>query len=214
MMRIHRRKGGIVKALSLSLIISLFCTSFFSGMVAAQNSAPTLTNGTVTPRKGYPNIDYTYTVTYTDPDDEAPTRVRVFIDGESYDMAEVDPQDKNHTDGKDYSFKKVMDEGSYTVYYSADDGHGNTVESSAFTLSVTWDVGHYDIIHFIEEDVVPGIMLLLAVLILLVLIFIVVMVIMVLQLRRIGKRIRGDSKKKSSENIKDMKNDNKSEDSR
>jgi flagellar biosynthesis/type III secretory pathway M-ring protein FliF/YscJ len=180
------------KRKALALFIILFISlNIFSMVVSAQDSPPTLTKGNVTPRKSYPNIDYTFTVTYTDHDNEAPTAIRVFIDGESYDMAEVDPQDRNYTDGKDYSFKKVMDEGSYTVYYSADYGSGKTVESTSFTLSVTWDVGHYDIIHFIEEDVVPGVMLLLVVLIVLMVIFIAVMIFMSLQLRRIAKGMGG-----------------------
>lgn len=192
--------------------ILLICLSIFSTVVTAQNSPPTLTKGTVTPRKSYPNIDYTYTVTYTDSDNDAPAAVRVIIDGESYDMAEVDPQDRNYTDGKDYSFKKVMDEGSYTVYYSADDGGGHTVESTSFTLSVTWDVGHYDIIHFIEDDVVPGVMLLLAVLIILVLIFTIIMIFMVLQLRRIAEGLGGkaeDKKELSNEDSENNKNESK-----
>ena len=92
-----------------------------------------------------------------------------------------------------------MDEGSYTVYYSADDGNGHKVDSTTLTLSVTWDVGHYDIIHFIEEDVVPGVMLLLSALIALVFIFCVIMIFMVLQLKRIARGMEGGEDREGDE---------------
>jgi hypothetical protein len=157
----------------------------------AENTPPTLTGGTVTPRRSYPNIDYLFTVTYTDSDGDVPSSVVVLIDEEPYDMVEVDPADTNITDGKDYKFKKVMAEGSYSVYYQANDGNGSVVNSAAFTLSVTWDVGHFDIIHFIEEDVFPGLIMLLAVIFILVFVVCLILVFMVIQLRRIGKALEG-----------------------
>jgi hypothetical protein len=156
----------------------------------AENTPPTLTGGTVTPRKSYPNIDYLFRVTYTDPDGDIPSSVVVLIDEELYDMVEVDPSDTNITGGKDYKFKKVMREGSYSIYYSASDGNGSTVNSEAFTLSVTWDVGHFDIIHFIEEDVFPGLMMLLMVVFILLFVVCLILVFMVLQMRRIGKALQ------------------------
>ncbi len=173
------------------LLVILISANAFSPIVLAENSQPTLTKGTVTPRKSYPNIDYLFTVTYTDSDNDAASSVTVFIDGVEYEMEDVDPTDVNYTDGKDYSFKKVMSEGSYSIYYAADDGNGSVVNTNAFTLSVTWDVGHFDIIHFIEERVVPGLTLLLGIIFALVLILCVISIFMVLQLRKIAKGLEG-----------------------
>jgi hypothetical protein len=157
----------------------------------AENTPPTLTGGTVTPRRSYPNIDYLFTVTYTDSDGDVPSSVVVLINEEPYEMMEVDPADMNFTDGKDYKFKKVMAEGSYSVYYQANDGNGSTVNSEAFTLSVTWDVGHFDIIHFIEEDVYPVLIMLLIIIFVLFLIVCLILIFMGLQMKRIGKALEG-----------------------
>ncbi len=181
------------------LLVFVIFLNFIPYPVISENSPPQLTGGTVTPRKSYPNIDYLYTVTYTDSDNDAPTYIKVFIDDEEYVMEEVDPTDSNFTDGKDYSFKKVMVEGAYAIYYQADDGNGSEVATNSFTLSVTWDVGHYDIIHFIEDEVFPGLMLLLAIVFILVVVMCVISILMVLQMRRIAKGLEGKGKGEDEE---------------
>ncbi|UCE38366.1 MAG: hypothetical protein JSW00_03775 [Thermoplasmata archaeon] len=186
----------------LFLVILLFVV-LIPQNVQAENTDPTLTNGTVTPRKSYPNIDYTFTVTYTDSNNDIPSSVKVIIDDEEYEMGEIDSSDDNYTDGKEYSFKKVMGEGSYTIYYSANDGNGSVVNSDPFTLSVTWDVGHYDIIHFLEEDVFPGLLLLLAIIFILMLIFCIISIYMVMQLRKIAKGLEGKVDKEEEREERD-----------
>ncbi|UCG68034.1 MAG: hypothetical protein JSV09_09340 [Thermoplasmata archaeon] len=190
----ERIKSKILLFFSLFFVFSIL----FFPFAMAENTPPTLTGGTVTPRRSYPNIDYLYTVTYTDLDNDAPSSVKVSIDEEFYEMKEVDPSDQNYSDGKDYSFKKVMGEGSYAIYYSANDGNGSTVNSDSFTLGVTWDVGHYDIIHFIEEEVFPGIMLILAIVFVILFLLFLMLLLMVLQMRKIAKGFEG--KKAGREN--------------
>ena len=184
-----KHKGRISFAqtkVTVLLLIFFISANAFIPTVLASNSPPILSKGTVTPRRSYPNIDYLYTVTYTDSDNDAPTSVRVYIDSEEHEMEEVDPTDSDFTDGKDYSFKKVMGEGSYSIYYRADDGNGSVVTTNTFTLAVNWEVGHYDIIHFIEEKVFPSMMLLLAVVFLMVFVLCIISISMVLQMRRIA----------------------------
>ncbi len=179
---------SVGKSIVVFLLVALLFLLYNQGSMA-ENSPPTLTGGTVTPRKSYPNIDYLFTVIYTDSDGDTPSNVVVFIDDELYEMVEVDPEDKNITDGKEYKFKKVMGEGSYSIYYRADDGNGSIVNSEVFTLSVTWDVGHFDIIHYIEEDVYPGLMMLLLVVFILLFVVCLILIFMALQMRRIGKAL-------------------------
>jgi hypothetical protein len=176
---------------TIVILLCIFLILLIPQGAFAENTPPTLTGGTVTPRKCYPNIDYLFTVTYLDSDGDIPSRVVVLIDEEPYDMVEVNPSDTNITGGKEYKFKKVMGEGSYSIYYRASDGNGSTVNSEAFTLSVTWDVGHFDIIHFIEEEVYPGLMMLLMVVFILLFVVCLILVFMVLQMRRIGKALEG-----------------------
>lgn len=178
------------KVIVFFLIVFLLFNSI-SPLVVAQNTPPTLTKGTVTPRTGRPNIEYLFTVTYTDEDDDVPVSIKVFIDQLDYEMEEVDPTDTNYSDGKEYFFSMVLGEGAYSIYFSADDGNGNVVNSNSFTLSVTWSVGHYDIIHFIEEKIFPGLILLLTIIFAMVLVVCLISIFMVLQLRRIAKELEG-----------------------
>jgi hypothetical protein len=156
-------------------------TAFVSG------EAPTFTKVNITPRKGRPDIEYLFTATYRDSDNDPPVSIQVFIDQEGFDMEAVDPLDTNYTDGKDYFFKKVLSEGNYNIYYSANDGNTNLVSTDAVTLQVNWDAGHYDIIHYFETQVYPGILLILGLFIVLIIILCVVSIALVLQLRKIGR---------------------------
>jgi flagellar biosynthesis/type III secretory pathway M-ring protein FliF/YscJ len=140
---------------------------------------------------GRPNIEYLFTVTYTDADNDKPTSIKVFIDQVDFEMEEVDPTDLNYSDGKEYLFRSVLGEGAYSIYYSADDGNGDVVNTNSFTLSVTWSVGHYDIIHFIEDKVFPGLILVLIVLFVVVLVLCLISIFMAVQLRRIAKELKG-----------------------
>lgn len=190
------RFKGTISFLSVLCMLSIFIamipqSAFVSG------EAPTFTKASVIPRKGRPDIEYLFTATYRDFDNDPPISIRIFIDQEGFDMVEVDPLDTNYTDGKDYSFKKVLSEGTYTFYYSANDGSSNLVSTDASTLEVTWDAGHYDIIHYFEEGVLPGIMFILTLLIVLILVFCIILLLVVLQLRKIGKVLE---KKREGEN--------------
>ncbi len=187
---------SIMRFKAISKVFVFFLIIFFlfnaiTSMVLAQNSPPTLTKGTVTPRMGRPNIEYLFTVTYTDVDNDRPTSVKVFIDQVDFEMEEVDSTDLNYSDGKEYLFSMVLGEGAYSIYYSADDGNGNVVNTQSFTLSVTWSVGHYDIIHFIEDKIFPGLLLVLVVLFVVVLVLCLISIFMALQLRRIAKELKG-----------------------
>ena len=91
------------------------------------NTAPSLTNGDVQPRSGLPTTTFTYTVTYTDADNDAPTFVKVFIeDGgqvKGYDMEPVDPNDTTYTDGAQYRLRLTLQaRGAHSFYFLAGDG--------------------------------------------------------------------------------------------
>jgi hypothetical protein len=192
-----RFKGTIsflsVLCILLVIIHMIPQTAFVSG------EAPTFTKAYVVPRKGRPDIEYLFTATYRDSDNDPPVSIQIFIDQEGFDMEEVDPLDTNYTDGKDYSFKKVLSEGTYTFYYSANDGSSSLVSTEASTLEVTWDAGHYDIIHYFESQVYPGILLIFGLFIVLIIILCVVTIALALQLRKIGKVLEGKGKEENKE---------------
>jgi hypothetical protein len=177
-----------VKVLGIFLVLIMVLSLFPQATIVSAES-PTITFQNVTPRRGRPNIDYLFTAKYTDLDNDPPGTIMVFIDQMGYEMQELDPSDNNYTDGKDYFFKLVLDHGSYTYYFSADNGNGNEVTTSTQTLEVSWDVGHYDLIHYFEEEVYPGILMVMALFVVVILVLCIVMIVMALQMRKIGKAL-------------------------
>jgi hypothetical protein len=112
------------------------------------NTPPVLSNGQVNPDAGYITTDFTYSVTYTDADNDPPASPTVSIDGGGpIDMTEVDSGDTDYTDGKDYEYTTGgLDRGSHTFQFAASDGfdaatgdtgvhNGPGVENTAPVLS-------------------------------------------------------------------------------
>ena len=194
--QVNMRFRSVCIALGFLLILNIVFVNL-SFEVSGDNSAPTLTRFGVVPRIGRPNIEYLFTATYQDPDNDAPASVKVFIDQVGYEMEELDPTDSNYTDGKDYFYKIVLSQGTYTFYYTADDGNGNEYTTPSYTLEVTWDVGHYDLIHYFEDEVYPGILMIMILFVVVIIILCLVMIIMALQIRKIGKVLEGKGKKET-----------------
>jgi C1A family cysteine protease len=90
----------------------------------ALNTPPVLSDGAVSPASGYVTTDFTYSVTYTDADNDVPTFITVTIDGgASQDMTEVNPGDTDHTDGKDYEYTASgLAQGAHIYQFAASDG--------------------------------------------------------------------------------------------
>ncbi|MBN2153087.1 MAG: hypothetical protein JW839_16665, partial [Candidatus Lokiarchaeota archaeon] len=96
-------------------------TSTSSGPTVT-NSVPTLTSGSVTPSFGSSSTQFTFTVTYTDADDNAPSYVRVYIDGSSYTMWKQNGGDYTYTDGCVYAYTRTLSIGTHTYRFSTSDG--------------------------------------------------------------------------------------------
>jgi hypothetical protein len=171
-------------------LILTFASLSISLPALAENSVPTFSRFGVTPRKGQPDIEYLFTATYRDSDNDAPVSVKVFIDQVGYEMEELDPTDVNYTDSKDYFFRIILSQGTYTFYFTCDDGNGNECTTPSYTLDVTWNVGHYDLIHYFEDEVYPGILLIMAVFVAIIFILCIIMIVMVFQMRKIGKVLK------------------------
>ncbi len=84
------------------------------------NTKPTLTNGNMQPLEGDTKTEFTFSVLYTDKDND-PGEVYVWIDGKKYKMT-ADPADTNYTDGVVYTFKTKLDEGKHNYYFTGSDG--------------------------------------------------------------------------------------------
>jgi proteasome lid subunit RPN8/RPN11 len=84
------------------------------------NNKPELTDGKMEPSSGDTDTEFTFSVEYTDADDEVGD-VYVWIDGDQYKM-DPDPNDSDYTDGVLFTLETKLDEGTHDYYFSADDG--------------------------------------------------------------------------------------------
>lgn len=84
-----------------------------------ENVAPALSAGTVSPASGTASTDFTYTVTYTDANNNAPTVRSVVIDGAPHDLSSADT---TYYDGAVYSFTTTLEAGAHSYYFQFGDG--------------------------------------------------------------------------------------------
>ncbi|MFX0100451.1 MAG: hypothetical protein ACFFCS_12835 [Candidatus Hodarchaeota archaeon] len=97
---------------------------------------PSLSSGQVNPPAGNQSILFTFTVNYTDLDDDQPVYVNVVIDGTPNVMVKQNSGDLNYTDGCIYQFLAYLNPGNYTFFFNTSDGfYTNTTGS--YTLNVT-----------------------------------------------------------------------------
>ncbi len=78
----------------------------------------------VTPVVGNTNTYFNFTVTYHHVKNKAPEKINVRITGINYSMLEVDPNDMNYLDGKDYFFNIThLNIGVHSYQFWASDGN-------------------------------------------------------------------------------------------
>lgn len=98
--------------------------------VSDTNDPPTLTEPAVDPAGGSPGSTFTFSITYTDVNDDPPENgVILHIDGDAtgipmdLDMnAPSHRKDGDHTDGEDYIYSGILEEGDHQFSFSAGDG--------------------------------------------------------------------------------------------
>lgn len=82
-------------------------------------SPPNLTSGLVSPSSGTTDDTFTYQVTYTDADEDAPSFIRVYIDNIGYPMTIING---TYTGGALYQYAtSSLNAGSFTYYFEASD---------------------------------------------------------------------------------------------
>nr|MDO8109032.1 hypothetical protein [Candidatus Sigynarchaeota archaeon] len=92
------------------------------GFIVKTNTAPTLTSGQVSPASGPSTNSFTFTVTYTDADNDTPSYIRVVVDGSPHAMAKQNPGDTTYTDGCVYIFSDRFPVGTRYFYFTCSDG--------------------------------------------------------------------------------------------
>ena len=87
------------------------------------NGAPILANGDVDPQSGLPDIEYTYSIHYQDPDNDPPSISKVVIDGFEYNM---NPLGSTYQDGVDFEYKTNLLPGDHVYNFIFSDGNIST----------------------------------------------------------------------------------------
>jgi len=97
--------------------------------VKQSNEAPTLSNGTVSPVSGYTATNFTYSVNYTDADNDPPASITVSIDGGMpQGMTVKAGEDGNYVNGETYQYTingSGLGLGSHNFTFAASDGIAN-----------------------------------------------------------------------------------------
>lgn len=88
---------------------------------------PILTQGLVTPTSSNTGRVFEYKVKYTDPDNNPPASIKLYVDGNSPIEISVPQPGANYANGVVYSYpttKGSLAEGLHTFYFTATDGYG------------------------------------------------------------------------------------------
>ncbi len=88
------------------------------------NNVPTLKSGSVSPTSGNTSTTFTYQITYTDKDNDAPTTKKVYIDSTGYTMTKTSG---NYTNGAVYQYSTGLNVGSHNYYFYFSDGNNGSV---------------------------------------------------------------------------------------
>ncbi|HEX9816959.1 MAG TPA: hypothetical protein VGB18_08255, partial [Candidatus Thermoplasmatota archaeon] len=83
-------------------------------VLASEATAPTLANGMVTPASGEAGATYTWTVSYTDDNNDAPTAMNVVIDGISHAMTS---SDSTYCDGATFTYAQTLAAGAHSYHF-------------------------------------------------------------------------------------------------
>ncbi|MCC6444048.1 MAG: hypothetical protein IT210_11415, partial [Armatimonadetes bacterium] len=87
------------------------------------NQKPTLTGSKVTPDNAPANTQFVYETTYTDLDNEAPSYIRIFVDGVGFNMTARDAADTTYTDGAIFEYKTTdLKKGVHKFHIETSDG--------------------------------------------------------------------------------------------
>lgn len=98
--------------------VRLPVTGEFSGPEV--NSLPMLSGEGFTPDKGDTETDFTFSIVYTDGDNDIPSQKKLILDGHIYAMSSLDT---TFTDGAIYTYETTLEIGAHSYYYTFNDGN-------------------------------------------------------------------------------------------
>ena len=98
--------------------------SYSGPSVLPANQPPTLVNHGTIPVGGDTSTVFTYRLTYTDAEGDAPTKKKVYIDDEGFDMTKVGG---DYMTGAAYNYETTLPAGDHTYYFVFNDGNNPDV---------------------------------------------------------------------------------------
>jgi hypothetical protein len=101
--------------------------------ISLTNEVPELTNGKISPTSGNTDTEFTFTVIYTD-DENEPGDVHIWIDGNRYEMS-PDSEDTDYSDGVEYAYKTKLDKGAHEYYFTGSDGTNGAISGDTTPIS-------------------------------------------------------------------------------
>jgi len=113
-----------------------------SGPLVVENTAPMLSNGSLSPQTGTKITEFRFAVIYSDRDNDQPSAITITIDGNPpQSMSVVNQLDNDYTDGVVYEYKTKLNVGAHTYTFSAKDwsadATGDTLSHSGPTVTVS-----------------------------------------------------------------------------
>jgi hypothetical protein len=90
------------------------------------NSAPVFSSPTVSPSSGSPTTTYTFSIQYSDGDNDSPINVRICIDGNNYTMHKKYVGDNIYSDGCLYTYETALSPGTHEYFFVTSDGWADT----------------------------------------------------------------------------------------
>jgi len=86
------------------------------------NRPPVLTDPAVSPGEGNETTLFTFSVTYTDAENDTPTGIELVIDNETYTMTAASPGDTDYTNGAVFIYSTLLGAGNHTFNFTGNDG--------------------------------------------------------------------------------------------
>jgi hypothetical protein len=96
----------------------------FAGPNVVPNYSPILSNPLLTPGTGTPSTVFTFSINYTDSNNDHPSMMNLTINGVgTFTMTKQNSGDLEYRDGCIYVYSISLDEGHYAHYFTASDGY-------------------------------------------------------------------------------------------
>jgi len=86
------------------------------------NTAPVLSDGKVSPGQGGTTTRFTFSVRFTDADNDAPSHVSLFIDGANRSMHKLIAEDIQYADGAEYRLETTLNMSAHSYHFESSDG--------------------------------------------------------------------------------------------